>query len=137
MESTWPLAGSQSMVVRDSRLRPLGERYGTGSGSDMALARAATYESTRSLPLPVPYQSPAVSVILSREDAHVAERIADAIVSLRLCEVAEQSPRRDVMRDILRVESGTSFTMCDARSSAALLVFLLIRANSFIHAPIK
>ena len=125
------------MVVRDSRLRPLGERYGTGSGSDMALARAATYESTRSLPLPVPYQSPAVSVILSREDAHVAERIADAIASLRLCEEAAQSLRRDVFRDILRVESGASVPICDARSSDGAVFFLLILATSFIHAPIK
>src|SRR5262245_66670743 len=47
--------------------------------------------------------------VLSREDAHVAERLADAVTSLRLDEEAAQSLRRDVLHDILRVEAGARY----------------------------
>src|SRR5215813_13604127 len=44
--------------------------------------------------------------VLSREDAHVAERLANAVTSIRLRKEAAQSLRRDVLGDVLRVEAG-------------------------------
>src|SRR5262245_55702264 len=44
--------------------------------------------------------------VLSSENTHFADRLADAVAAIRLREETAQTLRRDLRRDVLRVETG-------------------------------